>query len=591
MATNKRQSGALSMSAVRQPHGFGRPLQQAAILLFMTVFMIANSVGITGATGSFVQPEQIVRYASHDACGQVSINRARCLSSISTKSVASPIIASPKSSGFYGPTEFHTAYQLPCTPGGPVQAICTTPTTYGPETIAIVDAGGYASSSGTLEADLQTYTTHYGLPACTTANGCLTIVNQTGASSPLPPNISSGWSDEIALDVEVAHAICQTCKIVLVEANDDTLTNLVAAEDTAASYSPIAISNSWGSTTDATSYDAHFKRTGMAVVAATGDSGTNSNGQSWPADIPEVVAAAGSTLQLNTNNTWASETLWSGSGGGCSTSYTAPTWQTARSDWATNGCSNGGRAFGDLVADADPNTGAAVYVDSSWLMVGGTSLATPIIAAMYALQGAMPASANAVSTLYQNSSSIAFHDITSGSDCTTSGQPNCTAATGFDVPSGLGAPSGLSAFVADPTPPYNLVASHSGQTQLNLSWSSATALNGVADYQIYRNGTLIGTSTTNSYIDTGLSPNTYYTYYLRTVDNNGNSSSPTINLAADTFLLPDINRDGHINLLDFSLLASKYGQSGSSLGRSDINGDGTVNLLDFSLLASKYGTE
>ena len=552
---------------------------------------MANSGGIIGATGSVVQPEQIVHYASHNACGQVSTDRARCLSSISTESVADPIKASPKTTGFYGPTEFHTAYQLPCTPGGSVQAVCATPTTYGPETIAIVDAGGYASSSGTLEADLQAYTTHYGLPACTAANGCLTVVNQIGAASPLPPNISSGWSDEIALDVEVAHAICQTCKIVLVEANDDTLTNLVTAEDTAASFSPIAISNSWGSTTDATTYDTHFKRQGMAVIAATGDSGTTSMGQSWPADIPEVVAVSGSTLQLNTDSTWASESLWSGSGGGCSTSYVAPTWQTVRSDWSTNGCSSGGRAFGDIVADADPNTGAAVYIDSSSYMVGGTSLATPIIAAMYALQGTMPAGVYAVSTLYQNSSPAAFHDITTGSDCTATGQLNCTASTGFDVPTGLGAPSGLSAFVADPTPPYNLVANHNGQSQLDLSWSAGTALNGVADYQIYRNGSLAGTSTTSSYSDTGLIPNTYYTYYLKTMDTNGNSSSPTMNLAADTFLLPDINRDGHINLLDFSLLASKYGQTGTSLGRSDINGDGAVNLLDFSLLASKYGTE
>ena len=566
-------------------------LRRAGAVIFVVACILGNSVNISGVVASGIQPEPITQHASRNACGQVSSNRARCLSTISTERVADPITASPNTSGFYGPTEFHTAYQLPCTPGGVVQAVCATPSTYGPETIAIVDAGGYASTSGTLEADLQTYTTHYGLPACTAANGCLTIVNQTGAPSPLPANVSSGWSNEIALDVQVAHTICQTCKIVLVEANDDTLTNLVAAEDTAATFAPVAISNSWGATTDVSAYDSHFTRTGVAVVAATGDNGTNSNGQSWPADIPAVVAVSGSTLRLNTNNTWASETLWSGSGGGCSTSYTAPAWQTSRSDWVTNGCSNGGRAFGDVAADGDPNTGAAVYVDSGWYMVGGTSLASPLIAAMYALQGAMPAGTSAVKTLYQNSSQTAFHDITSGSDCVTSGQLDCTASAGFDVPTGLGAPTGLSAFVADPTPPYNLMASHINQTQLNISWATASALNGISNYQIYRDGSLTSTSTANGFSDTGLTPNSYYTYYLKTVDNKGGVSSPSETLAADTFLLPDINRDGHINLLDFSLLASKYGQTGGSLGRSDINGDGVVNLLDFSLLASKYGTE
>jgi len=551
-----------------------------------------GNVAVAFAIGQRVQPERILSHASHQACATVVIGRVRCLATISTTSVSAPSKIIPATSGNgYGPTEFHAAYQLPCTPGGPVQAVCSTPSSYGSETVAIVDAVGYSSSSGTLESALGSYDSYYGLPTCTVANGCLNILNQTGATSPLPPNVSSGWSDEIALDVETVHMICQSCKIVLVEANDDMADNLAQAEVTAASLQPIAISNSWGSTADDPSLDGDFKYPGIAVVAAAGDDGTASNGQSWPADIPDVVSVAGTTLQLNTDKTWASETVWSGSGGGCSVAYTAPSWQTSLSDWATQGCSSGGRAFGDISADADPNTGAAIYIGSAWYIAGGTSLATPLIAAMYALAANLPTSTNAVTALYQNNSPAAFHDVTSGNDCTSSGQANCTAAVGFDTPSGLGAPYGLGAFQADPAPPTGLTAAYVSQTQLDLSWTAASASNGVANYQIYRNGTLLGSTAGTTYTDSGLTPNTTYAYYLTTTDTKGSVSAQTLALASGTFLPPDINQDGHINLLDFSLLSSKYGLSGSNLGRSDINHDGHVDLLDFSLLASKYGTE
>ncbi|MGH7192978.1 MAG: S53 family peptidase, partial [Candidatus Saccharimonadales bacterium] len=366
----------------------------------------------------------------------------------------------PDSSGGYGPVEFHTGYQLPCKPGGSVASTCSSPASFGPQTIAIVDAGGYG---GSLSSDLQTYDSYYGLPACTIANGCLRVLNQSGNTSPLPSQVSTGWSEEIALDVEMAHMVCQTCKITLVEANDDFISSLSAAENTAAGLSPVAISNSWGSDTDLSSYDNDFKHNGMAVVAATGDNGTLSGGQSWPADIPQVVAATGSTLQLNTDNSWASETVWSGSGGGCSVTYGAPSWQTSRADWASGGC-GGSRAFGDVSADADPSTGSAIVFGSSWYLVGGTSLSTPLIASMYALADNVPAGTAAVTLPYQNASASTLRDITSGNDCTGSGQPHCTAKAGFDVPSGLGAPKGLGLFGGSslPAPSYNTLLSADG---------------------------------------------------------------------------------------------------------------------------------
>jgi hypothetical protein len=436
---------------------FGR-FRRTAVLALACVICIYGGAGSAvlaavppgdgSQTGDGSQARKVVPVPARAACGDVPDGRARCLANVSIASYSSPDqTAQPGTTSGYGPQEFHTAYNLPCKPGDPVASICATPDSFGPATIAIVDAGGYG---GSLQSDLQTYDDHYGLPACTFANGCLKVVNQDGAASPLPSQVSSGWRTEIALDVQTAHMICQTCRIVLVEADDDYIDSLSAAQDTAASFSPIAISNSWGADTDVTAYDNDFKRTGMAVVAATGDDGTLSGGVSWPADIPQVVAAAGSTLQLNGDDTRASETVWSGSGGGCSITYTAPSWQTSRGDWAANGCDNGGRAFGDIAADANPSTGAAIVVGSSWYLVGGTSLSTPIIASMYALASDLPVGTQASTLPYQNVSASNRYDIISGNDCTSAGQTNCTASAGFDVPTGLGSPMGLGLFQAGP---------------------------------------------------------------------------------------------------------------------------------------------
>lgn len=428
---------------------FGRFKRAAALALACIICTYGiGAIASAAEPAAAKQPEKVVPRPTLAACGDVPNGRVRCLADVSIDSYSSPEDAvEPGVSGGYGPSEFHTAYQLPCKPGEPVAGVCATPSSFGPETIAIVDAGGYG---GSIQADLATYNEHYGLPACTVANGCLTVVNQDGDTSPLPPKISDGWKSEIALDVQTAHMICQTCKIVLVEADDNFVDSLAAAENTAATFSPIAISNSFGADTDVPAYDDDFKHTGIAVVAATGDDGTLAGGQSWPADIPQVVAAAGTTLQLNGDDTWASETVWSGSGGGCSANYAAPSWQTSRGDWAANGCGGGGRAFGDLSAAANPSTGAAIVVGSSWYVIGGTSLSTPLIASMYALANDLPGGTEAVTLPYLNADSSNSHDVTSGNDCTGGGQPNCTAAVGFDVPSGLGTPKGLGLFQFDP---------------------------------------------------------------------------------------------------------------------------------------------
>ncbi len=317
----------------------------------------------------------------------------------------------------YGPLQFQTAYGL--------SAAALQSST---QTIGIVDA----YDDPYIEGDLGVYSSTFGLPACTTANGCFKKVNQTGGSFYARGN--RGWAVEISLDVEIAHATCPNCKILLVEASSNSFLNLLKAEDYATAHANV-VSNSWGGgeSSSETSYDAHFQHSGVPVTVSSGDSGY---GVEYPAASQYVTAVGGTSLKLKDDNTRLSETAWSGAGSGCSAYEGKPSWQKDA------GCAR--RTVADVSADADPNTGAAVY-DSygySWVEVGGTSLASPLIAAVSALAG-NGGSTNAGSYPYAHAGSL--YDVTSGSNgsCSTY---LCTAGAGYDGPTGLGAPIGTTGF-------------------------------------------------------------------------------------------------------------------------------------------------
>jgi subtilase family serine protease len=322
----------------------------------------------------------------------------------------------------YGPGQFRSAYGLPAT-----SAAAAKPT------IAIVDA----YDDPTAESDLGVYSSTYGLPACTTANGCFKKVNQTGGSQ--YPRGNQNWALEISLDVQVAHGICPDCKILLVEAKTNSFTNLMAAVDYASSQANV-VSNSYGASefSGETSYDFHFNHPGVPTTVSSGDNGY---GVEYPAASQYVTAVGGTTLTLNGNGTRASETTWSGAGSGCSAYEPKPSWQK------DNGCAR--RTVADVSADADPATGAAVY-DSygssgqkGWFTVGGTSLAAPLVAGVYGLAG------NGAATSYSSypyAHSGSLFDVVSGSNGSCSGSYLCTSGPGFDGPTGLGTPAGIGAF-------------------------------------------------------------------------------------------------------------------------------------------------
>jgi subtilase family serine protease len=404
----------------------------------IVVALAVSLLGILSEVIVYSHPAEAQSTSSHRVCSVKAKAGAMCLAELVTDSQGVPLVAPSAAQSGYGPLQFHSAYNLPCSVNGKkAQAVCSSPSHFGGQTVAIVDA----NSDPNIEADLAVYDAAYNLPPCTTSNGCLTIVNENGASSPLPPADVS-WGLEISLDVETVHEICQTCSILLVEAQ----TNILTAEATAVSLGATEISNSYtfGERSDATSLDFYYNHPGVAVVAATGDSGY---GPQYPADSPFVVAAGGTTLTLSNNKNYAGESAWSGAGSGCSLYEPANPWQIKAAGWSRTGCGTS-RGIADVAADADPATGAAVfdsYGYGGWLQVGGTSLASPLIAAVFALAGGTSSSTNAQSVPYSLFTSRNSHDVTAGSNgsCTTS---SCMAMSGYDGPTGLGTPNGTGGF-------------------------------------------------------------------------------------------------------------------------------------------------
>jgi subtilase family serine protease len=332
----------------------------------------------------------------------------------------------------YSPSNLQSAYNLPSSTAG------------SGETVAIVDAYNDPNAA----ADLAVYRSQYGLPACTVASGCLTITSQTGSTTSLPAT-NAGWATEESLDLDMVSATCPNCHILLVEAKTASTANLGTAVNEAAKLGANAISNSYGgseSSSDTTYDTKYYDHPGIAITASAGDDGY---GVEYPAASPYVTAVGGTTLTQDSSTTrgWT-ETVWStssteGTGSGCSAYDPQPSFQAS----VDTGCSN--RAVADVSAEADPNTGVAVYDSTAyegyvgWQVYGGTSVASPIIASVYALAG-NTASVDNAALPYADPS--ALNDVTSGSTATCSPSQLCTARVGWDGPTGLGTPNGVAAF-------------------------------------------------------------------------------------------------------------------------------------------------
>jgi subtilase family serine protease len=290
------------------------------------------------------------------------------------------------------------------------------------KTIAIVDA----YNDPTAEADLAVFSSQFGLPACTTANGCFKKVSQTGTTR--YPRTNAGWALEISLDIQWAHAVAPGAKILLVEATSASTSNLMIAEDYARGHSQY-VSNSWGGSEFSSehSYDSHFTQAGVSIFVSAGDAGLPAE---WPSASPNVISVGGTTLHFNSSGAVTSETGWSGGGGGCSLYETATAAQAAFGGYGQVNCA-GKRATPDVSLDADPASGVSVYDStpyqgqSGWWVVGGTSASSPMWAARSAVAGVV------VDSALVYGSSITYRDITSGNN-------GASCLAGFDLCSGRG---------------------------------------------------------------------------------------------------------------------------------------------------------
>jgi hypothetical protein len=509
-------------TCIRSAAVLGLPASIACCLLLCAAAAAASAVAPLPASDYTVRPVCAAPAPGYAGCLALELVPKTAAARAHTHPLgitrSQPIVAAKASEGAFGlrPEDLHSIYQLPTT------AAST-------QTIALVDA----YNDPNAEADLKAYDEEFGLPECTGANKCFEQFNQKGQSKetgnlPFPESNEAreadettcktgtgaakevaceeveeavGWAEEMSLDIEVSHATCQSCKIKLVEADSASFVDLDEAEKAAATLGATEISNSWGGSeqgvTASEDNASPFNNPDTVITASAGDDGyldwdaeegAEKGFADYPASSPHVVAVGGTRLlgPLGPGGTWAGETVWNGDGaggGGCSVTLTAAPWQQSTADWESVGCGQH-RAVADISADADPYTGVAVY-DSSfkceyeeggvvhvvhWCTIGGTSLASPLIASVFALAGGANGVEYPAETLYENEAEdpVTLHDIVSGSNgectqpfneedglsgCTAlqeaascSEKAICLAREGYDGPTGVGTPDGIAAF-------------------------------------------------------------------------------------------------------------------------------------------------
>lgn len=363
----------------------------------------------------------------------------------------------------YGATDLEQAYHLPANMSIGANG-----------TITIIDAGAYPN----LESDLNTYRAQYGLPACTTAGGCLKIADYKGGPplSPDPTDLGKEEEEYVAvetsLDVDMASAACPGCKIIELQVPlidgfpetqadvDQAIDDFGTAVDTAVSMGTDAVSMSYQYPPDANSDSGQPARDmyhpGVAILASSGDSGFEYNQSGWPQDLPTVTSVGGTSLiATNTAGTKFTQTAWNAAGSSCATDEPPAVGQPA----SVAAACGGHRAAADVSAVADPSTGVAVYdtyapysgQPYNWITVGGTSASSPFVGGVYARAGHL-SQVIGPNTLYAAKKGT-FTDVTLGQNAPAGSCQSlgftvsvCQSGKGWDGPTGVGTPNGLAGF-------------------------------------------------------------------------------------------------------------------------------------------------
>ena len=318
----------------------------------------------------------------------------------------------------------------------------------GDRAVAVVDAFDDANAF----QDLQDFSTQFGLMAITSSSFRVVYAPAGGSSpgscvagpAPQPPSAApTGWDIEESLDIEWAHAMAPRAKLYLVEAQSNHFRDLLCAVTVASNLVKTAgggeVSMSWGGGEfpTETAIDGVFTASHVVYFASSGDG----PGVQYPSASPNVVSVGGTTLSMDPNTgRFISESTWQDGGGGPSAFETRPSYQNGVASIVS-----GSRGTPDVAAVANPATGvwvldSLVLGPGTWYVVGGTSLSSPLWAALSSSGEDFASSTRGLLTqLYSGESPIGFTDITFG---------NCgiyisdLAAPGWDFCSGLGSPSG-----------------------------------------------------------------------------------------------------------------------------------------------------
>ncbi len=332
--------------------------------------------------------------------------------------------------GGIDPEELRQAYAIPTTGGAG-------------QTVAVIEGFSYKAA----EKDLAKYRTRYGIPACTTASGCLTIVNSEGAA---PANHGfTEWEPEVALDLDMVSAACPECHIMLVSAEEESWKALGAAVNYAAAHGATEISNSYGLAEETCGgecgeAEADWNHPGIFVSVSSGDYGYDNEfvfgaSPSFPASLPTVAAVGGTALKKGggargfKEKVWGERGLGLGTGSGCSSTWSKPAWQK------DTGCA--GRMTNDVSAVGACITPVSVYdsTEGGWIDLCGTSAGSPLVAGIEAHASAGSRALPGGEAFYTEG---VLFDVKGGSNGHCTVKYFCHGVKGYDGPTGNGSPDG-----------------------------------------------------------------------------------------------------------------------------------------------------
>jgi hypothetical protein len=426
-----RHAYGVSQAAAVSPQGAAVSVQAATSLQPAASPHTATSLQ-SAASPQSAKLSRAATAGLRRACPTASAGRISCFALYRPQYAVNQAVAKGHQAqpAGWGPKALERAYRLPVSRDSH-------------QTIAV----SVAFHAPSLAKYLKIYREHYGLPPCTTASGCLRIVNQNGKAAPHPKSgRGSGWDLEATLDVSMVSAACPHCRILVVEADSNFDGDLARTDATAARLGADVISNSYGTRENGQTQTLRkdYLQPGHMVVASSGDFGFDA--ANFPANLGGVTAVGGTELRHAASRRGVTERVWNQPGGlaagtsSCSAYAAKPAWQHDPH------CP--GRTVADVSAvAADVPIFNKFY--GGWVTVGGTSVAAPFISGVFGLAG----NATSISPRYLYRHKADFFDITRGNNvifgrpaAVCGGDYLCQAQKGYDAPTGLGTPDGIAGF-------------------------------------------------------------------------------------------------------------------------------------------------